>query len=334
MSLMYDALRTLEGAQGAAPAMRGRARVDARVVGGGVVALVVVASGVWWAAGPRNADVSQVADAQPAHAARAEVRSAPRDRDEVEADGTPLDATDPVATTPPASIDENVPARRPRENGSPAAPQPAPTLASAQANSVLAAEVVTVQSDMVTPPGKKAATVNGEPASAGMADANQVTASKASADKTHREPASAVEIAASTSATPTPPPNSQAREADPSTVQRAVADLDQAMRARDLEAARARLGSLAALLPPDSLTLLRMRTWVAHEGGDTDTALTGYREIARRLPGDRAATINLAALEAQQGDVAAARERLQALRAQAGSSPELDAAMARVGGAP
>lgn len=117
-------------------------------------------------------------------------------------------------------------------------------------------------------------------------------------------------------------------------VARAVAALEQAMRAGDLDAGKAHLDELAAMLPARSLTLLRMQAWHAHQSGDAVQAIALYGEVVQRVPGDRNAAINLAVLEAGQGDIDGASQRLRALRTSAGESAELAAAMALVGAQP
>ena len=123
-------------------------------------------------------------------------------------------------------------------------------------------------------------------------------------------------------------------DVDAQAVARAVASLEQSMRLGDLTAVRQQLDDLAVLLPARSLTLLRMHAWFAHRSGDLVEAIILYREINQRMPADRNSAINLAMLEADQGDVEAASQRLQALRSSSGESAELSAAMAFVGAKP
>lgn len=120
-------------------------------------------------------------------------------------------------------------------------------------------------------------------------------------------------------------------EVDAQGVAKAINTIERALRADDLDAARAGLATLEALLPARSLTLLRMQAWVAHRAEDDIEATARYRELLQRVPGDRNASINLALLEARQGDIDGASRRLVALRASAGESAELAAAMAHVG---
>lgn len=93
-----------------------------------------------------------------------------------------------------------------------------------------------------------------------------------------------------------------------------VAAMGTAIHAGDLPAAHAQLAALEAQLPPRSLTLLRMQAWLAHEDGDIATALARYRQIVARVPGDQTAVINLAILEAANGQPESARQRLRRLR--------------------
>jgi len=189
------------------------------------------------------------------------------------------------------------------------------------------------------------------PAPAVAAEPIVVTAPAVAAEPTP-EPAQAlaVESALATPPAPPAPPAAAApsptiqitvasKESEPDAVDaqavaRAVAGLEHSMRLGDLEAGQRQLDDLAALLPARSLTLLRMHAWFAHQSGSAVEAITLYREITQRVPADRNSAINLAVLEAEQGDVAGASQRLQALRSSSGESAELAAAMAMVGAKP
>ena len=111
----------------------------------------------------------------------------------------------------------------------------------------------------------------------------------------------------------------------------AVATFEQAVRAGDFAEGQRQLDVLAGLLPARSLTLLRMQAWFAHQSGDAVQAIVLYGEITERVPADDNAAINLALLEAAQGDVDGASERLRVLRSRSGESAALSAAMAVVG---
>jgi len=138
-------------------------------------------------------------------------------------------------------------------------------------------------------------------------------------------PISAIQVTDST-----PPPES----IDAQAVALVFADFEQAMRIGDLDGGKAHLDDLASLLPARSLTLLRMQAWHAHQSDDTATAIALYGEIVQRIPNDPNAVINLALLEAAQGDVDGASQRLRTLRSMDGESAELAAAMAVVGAKP
>lgn len=135
-------------------------------------------------------------------------------------------------------------------------------------------------------------------------------------------------------ATAPSPMTSTSEEVDSRVVARLVADLESALRADDLAVGKAKLDELVALLPERSLTLLRMQAWYAHRSGDAAGAMAMYGEVVQRVPQDRNAAINLAMLEAAQGDVDRASQRLRDLRAVGGESADLAAAMARVGAMP
>ncbi|MGH8084318.1 MAG: tetratricopeptide repeat protein [Lysobacter sp.] len=117
---------------------------------------------------------------------------------------------------------------------------------------------------------------------------------------------------------------------DSQSVARVVAALGTAIHNDNLAGARQQLVLLTALLPPQSLTLLRMQAWLAHESGDTAGALALYRSIVARMPGDQTAVVNLAILEARNGDADSARQRLQRLRTRDADSREIERAIGLV----
>ena len=93
-----------------------------------------------------------------------------------------------------------------------------------------------------------------------------------------------------------------------SRLQAAVAGGDNAVRDTSLS-------ELQALLPADSLTLLRARAWAAHGNGDIEDAERYYRAILQRVPDDEYAGVNLALIDARRGDLNQARDRLAKLAA-------------------
>jgi tetratricopeptide (TPR) repeat protein len=111
-------------------------------------------------------------------------------------------------------------------------------------------------------------------------------------------------------------------EPDPAAVARQVDAMGDAIAQGDYDAAQTHLQALQHLLPPRSLTLLRMRAWLAQQRGEDAQALPLYREIVERIPGDRGAAINLALLEATAGQLDEARQRLRRLQASEGGASE------------
>lgn len=113
-------------------------------------------------------------------------------------------------------------------------------------------------------------------------------------------------------------------------VDRLVATVDSAIQAGDFGLAQTQLTLLAKHLPPRSLTLLRLQAWLAHESDDHVGALMLYRQIVDRMPGDQTSVINLAILEARNGEVDSARQRLRHLRARNTDSREIERAIGMV----
>lgn len=100
---------------------------------------------------------------------------------------------------------------------------------------------------------------------------------------------------------------------DDQTVQTAITAVERAMAADDTQAAAAALVHLEALLPKESLTLLRTQAWVAHASNDMQGAEQLYRQIIERMPDDANAGVNVALLDARRGEIDHARKRLQRL---------------------
>ena len=113
-------------------------------------------------------------------------------------------------------------------------------------------------------------------------------------------------------------------------VARLVTAINAAVHAGDFGSAEQSLAQLERELPPRSLTLLRMQAWVAHVRGDAAGALALYRRIAERMPSDQTVAINLAILEADNGQADSARARLQQLRADNVESVALERAILQV----
>lgn len=117
---------------------------------------------------------------------------------------------------------------------------------------------------------------------------------------------------------------------DSRAVEQAVGEVESAMAGGDLPAARLALARLGALLPAESLTLLRMQAWIAHAGNDTEQAESLYRRIAERVPEDVNAGVNIALLDARRGEADAARQRLIQLSGRYPRSPQVARALAEL----
>ena len=117
---------------------------------------------------------------------------------------------------------------------------------------------------------------------------------------------------------------------DDAAVERAVAGMEAALAAGDPPAAHQAMARLEALLPAESLTLLRMQAWLAHADGEGAAAERLYRKIAERVPGDINAGVNIALLEARRGELDDARQRLTQLSGRHPRSPQVARALAEL----
>lgn len=121
---------------------------------------------------------------------------------------------------------------------------------------------------------------------------------------------------------------------DDAAIHQGIAAVEAAVAAGDDEGADDGLATLEGLLPAGSLTLLRMRAWVAHGRGGMVEAEQLYRQIIGRVPDDENAGVNIALLDARRGDVADARQRLMRLSGRTARSPLVDRALAELDGLP
>ncbi|MEN5207777.1 tetratricopeptide repeat protein [Stenotrophomonas terrae] len=148
-----------------------------------------------------------------------------------------------------------------------------------------------------------------------------------------REATSAVTITVSQapakSASATSAPTS-GDEPDPMQVKTAMSRLQAAVASGDNAVRDTSLSELQALLPADSLTLLRARAWAAHGNGDIEDAERYYRAILQRVPDDEYAGVNLALIDARRGDLNQARDRLAKLAARNTGSQMVSRAQAEL----
>jgi tetratricopeptide (TPR) repeat protein len=87
----------------------------------------------------------------------------------------------------------------------------------------------------------------------------------------------------------------------------------QAIDAGRQDEAVALIDQLAALLPPESLTVLKLRAWQAMRAGRAAAALAAYQEIVARVPDDESSVLNLAILHWRGGRPDEARLLVAAL---------------------
>ena len=184
---------------------------------------------------------------------------------------------------------------------------PAPTAA-------VAASAIAPPAAAATPPPAAVATA---PPPASTADRDiQVVASK-------------IEVSVRDTSTPQRG-GVDAVDADAAKVREAMGALHAAVGDADAAATGAAIARLEALLPAQSLTLLRARAWAAHGHSDLDEARRLYRAILDRVPDDEHASINLALLDARRGDVDQARARLDRLASRNARSPQVLRALAEL----
>lgn len=117
---------------------------------------------------------------------------------------------------------------------------------------------------------------------------------------------------------------------DAMAVEETIRNIEAALAAGDAAGADHALATLGTLLHPDSLTLLRMRAWVAHGSNDMAAAEELYRRIAARVPDDVNAGVNIALLDAARGQVDDARSRLLRLSGRHARSPLVARALAEL----
>ncbi|MBU0594595.1 MAG: tetratricopeptide repeat protein [Gammaproteobacteria bacterium] len=94
---------------------------------------------------------------------------------------------------------------------------------------------------------------------------------------------------------------------------RLAMNVKQAIEEGNKDKAESLLKQLAASLPPESITLLRLRAWQALHNGESPKAIAIYEQIVQRLPGDESASVNLAVLNWKTGKRDEARRIVAAL---------------------
>lgn len=243
------------------------------------------------AAWPEPSDIATAVDG---NGGRQEIRSAPPAQDPIRR--PPVDA---AVAQAPESLSPAAPA---------AAPDPLPT------------EVAAVTPDTL-PAGAPLAAPPQAPTGANATIPN-ATASASATTSTSAPISIRVERRATAEA---PAPGGDAMA-----VEETIRNIEAALAAGDAAGADHALATLGTLLHPDSLTLLRMRAWVAHGSNDMAAAEELYRRIAARVPDDVNAGVNIALLDAARGQVDDARSRLLRLSGRHARSPLVARALAEL----
>lgn len=126
---------------------------------------------------------------------------------------------------------------------------------------------------------------------------------------------------------PTRDPRRTPRETQ---VSQALDLFDTAQRAEDLDLAGQAINALKELVPEDNLALLRRRAWLEQAHGHWDAARGLQQKISMRLPDDLQSQLNLALIDARQGQRAAAAERLRRMKLLHPSSATVDALLRQI----
>lgn len=322
MSLIHDALKSMDAPQDSRPAMarapkaavRGRpAWLDATLAFAVVLGVGILGWFVWqtqlkpkvgpqpMASAPLPAPAAPVAapaaTGTPAPAAVAEAVAAP---------------PQPVAAPP-----VDVPVSPPVAAAVPA-PMPATAVAVVAAPPVAAtAPAPGVVMEAAAPKPVMAQSQRSE-AAAGSAPALVRSA-------TARQPRSAARPVA-VSAAPAPAPASVVEDAP---VELRFARFVSAMKESRTTDAERELAGLKERLPAGSLGLLRAQAWFDLRAGRDAAAADGYRAILERMPGDEEAAINLASIQSRQQKPEEARATLDAATRLHPDSVALRAALAQ-----
>jgi len=325
MSLIYDALRSHQGAAqppAAAPSPTWWARQSSRHRGA-----ALLAAGALLATPLAFVAATGATGAAPSTVQREELEQLAQPND---APGNALRLVDllddgPMAGTAPVDA--------------PVAVNDDPALASDPASTAVVAEVIVPAPAMdvartgatgnpTSLAASDAPTMPAEPVAAAIARA--AAPLPAPAPLPHAMAATSAPAAAASIRVERRDDGTPAVPLDDAAVLQATQAVEAAVAANDLPAAQAALAHLERALPASSLTLLRMRAWVAHGSHDMATAESLYRQIIERVPDDMNAGVNIALLDARRGDVGDARDRLTRLSARHVRSPQVARALAEL----
>lgn len=316
MSLIHDALKSMDAPQDSKPAMaraskaavRGRpAWLDAMLAFAVVLGAGILGWFVW------QTQMKPKALPPPMAAAPNPVPApAP----------APVAVTSPVAeTAAPAAAPASTMAAAP----APAVPAPAAMPAPAVAAAAPAPAPAPVQSPTpapavaVEPAARKtvlAAGPRGETVAPAAAAVNRSSTTRQARGVTR-------------STTAAPPAVAAAPAVDDAPVELRFARFVAAMKESRTADAERELAALKERLPAGSLGLVRAQAWFDLRAGRDAAAADGYRTILERLPGDEEAAINLASIQSRQQKTEEARATLDAASRLQPDSAALRAALAQ-----
>ena len=314
MSLIHDALKSMDAPQDSKPAMaraskaavRGRpAWLDAMlafavVLGAGILGWFV------WQTQMKSKDLPPPMAAAP--------------------NPVPAPAPAPVAVTSPVA-ETAAPAAAPASTMA-AAPAPAvPALAAVPTPAVAAAAPAAAPVQSPTP----APAVAVEPAAPTtvLAAGPRVETVAPAAAAVNRSGTTRQARGVTRSTTAAAPAVAPAPVVDDAPVELRFARFVSAMKESRTADAERELAALKERLPAGSLGLVRAQAWSDLRAGRDASAADGYRTILERLPGDEEAAINLASIQSRQQKTEEARATLDAASRLQPDSAALRAALAQ-----
>lgn len=340
MSLIHDALKSMDAPQNSQPAMakapkaavRGRpAWLDAMLAFAIVLGAGILGWFVWQTQMKPKADPLPMAAAPTPAPAPAPVVVTPAVT-ETAAPGTASAMPLPAATAVAAAVPAPATAAVPADVTATAGGAPAPVAVSTPAVAVVAAGTPSPSPSMapVAAPAPVAA-VAMEPASPkSVVVASQRSDAATAAAPTAIRPGQtrqARSMSRSNAAAASAP--ASAPVVDDTPVELRFARFVAAMKESRGADAERELAALKERLPAGSLGLLRAQAWFDLRAGRDAAAADGYRAILDRMPGDEEASINLASIQSRQQKPEEARATLDASLRMQPDSAALRAALAQ-----
>lgn len=345
MSLIHDALKSMDAPQNTKPAMAqaskaaGRARpawLDAMLAFAVVLGAGILGWFVWQTQMKPKADPLPMAAAPapapvPAPAAAGVTPAVTETAAPATAPAMPAPAG--TAEAAPATAPATATAALPADAVAPTAGTlaPAPAALPAPAVAVGAAGVAVTPSPSVAPAAAPAPAVAMESARpkpvvvvSQRSDAPAAAAPTATRPGPARQARSASRLSAAAASAPAPAP-----VVDDAPVELRFARFVAAMKESRTADAERELAALKERLPAGSLGLLRAQAWFDLRAGRDAAAADGYRAILERMPGDEEAAINLASIQSRQHKPEEARATLDAATRLQPDSAALRAALAQ-----